>query len=84
MTCLHFPLTRPEPKCMSTADEPTECFKLREDYFECLHHRKEIKRINAVNAQRSKMINEKADELREQIWKQVWDTSWTTVKPKEK
>ena len=68
---------------MSTADDPSECVNLREDYFECLHHRKEIKRINTINEQRAKLINDKAEDLKADIWKQVWDTSWTTVKPAE-
>jgi NADH dehydrogenase (ubiquinone) Fe-S protein 5 len=29
--------------CMSTADTPSACFALREDYLECLHHRKEVR-----------------------------------------
>jgi hypothetical protein len=31
-------------KCMSEADHPTSCAALREDYLECLHHRKEARR----------------------------------------
>lgn len=73
------PLRPPSSQCMSTADSPTECANLREDYFECLHHRKEIRRSNTVMEQRSKTINEKAEVLKEQIWKQVFDTSWATV-----
>ena len=33
---------------MSTADSPSECTNLREDYFECLHHKKEFSRLNAI------------------------------------
>ena len=73
------PLRPPSSQCMSTADSPTECANLREDYFECLHHRKEIRRSNTVMEQRSKTINEKAEVLKEQIWKQVFDTSWAKV-----
>lgn len=69
---------------MSTADDPSECVNLREDYFECLHHRKEIKRINTINEQRAKLINDKAEELKADIWKHVWDSSWTTVQAKGK
>ncbi|KAK3235722.1 hypothetical protein CYMTET_54095 [Cymbomonas tetramitiformis] len=39
-------------ECMSTTDNPKLCAEKREDYFECLHHRKEITRINAVTQQR--------------------------------
>ena len=56
---------------MSTADSPSECTNLREDYFECLHHRKEIRRSNSVMEQRAKVINEKAAVLKEKIWKEV-------------
>ena len=34
-------------KCMSEADTPRTCFPLREDYLECLHHRKEARRLAA-------------------------------------
>ena len=64
---------------MSTADSPSECTNLREDYFESLHHRKEIRRSNSVMEQRAKVINEKAAVLKEKIWKEVFDTSWATV-----
>jgi hypothetical protein len=30
-------------QCMSTASEPQKCFAKREDYMECLHHRKEVR-----------------------------------------
>ncbi len=29
-------------ECMSKADVPSDCKEMREDYFECLHHRKEF------------------------------------------
>mmetsp|Transcript_4946 Transcript_4946/g.17808 ORF Transcript_4946/g.17808 Transcript_4946/m.17808 type:complete len:81 (-) Transcript_4946:481-723(-) len=28
--------------CMMETDQPSKCADLREDYFECLHHRKEV------------------------------------------
>ena len=34
--------------CMSTADSPKECYALREDYSECLHHKKEYTRMNRI------------------------------------
>lgn len=57
---------------MYTADDPSECNDLREDYFECLHHRKEITRENTINEQRYKNMMEKSDKLKEDIWKHVW------------
>ena len=29
-------------QCMETTDDPKKCFAFREDYLECLHHRKEV------------------------------------------
>ena len=29
-------------QCMETTDDPRKCFAYREDYLECLHHRKEV------------------------------------------
>ncbi|GFP85592.1 NADH dehydrogenase [ubiquinone] iron-sulfur protein 5-b [Phtheirospermum japonicum] len=29
-------------ECMSRCREPKDCTLLREDYFECLHHSKEV------------------------------------------
>eukprot|EP00850_Spirogloea_muscicola_P026890 SM011791S25562 [mRNA] locus=s11791:195:383:- [translate_table: standard] len=30
-------------ECMARCEEPSQCAPLREDYFECLHHRKEVR-----------------------------------------
>lgn len=35
-------------ECMKDADTPADCFDNREDYIECLHHRKEISRMRRV------------------------------------
>lgn len=69
---------------MSTADDPSECASLREDYFECLHHKKEITRQNAVEERRAELINDKAEKLKAEMWKDVFDSSWTKVEPKAK
>ena len=29
-------------QCMSDTDDPRKCHSYREDYLECLHHRKEV------------------------------------------
>jgi NADH dehydrogenase (ubiquinone) Fe-S protein 5 len=34
-------------ECMATAEEPRACKDLRDDYLECLHHRKEYAQLNA-------------------------------------
>ena len=39
--------------CMSTADSPKECYALREDYSECLHHKKEYTRMNRILLEKS-------------------------------
>lgn len=74
-------------QCMSTADDPSECVKLREDYFECLHHRKEIKRLNTINEQRVKIHNEEITALKADFFRRGWDHSWLrdeeTPKPKK-
>eukprot|EP00884_Botryococcus_braunii_P022576 jgi/Botrbrau1/9001/Bobra.0148s0104.1 len=35
-------------ECMSTTDDPKKCAWKREDYLECLHHRKEFTRRNMI------------------------------------
>ena len=32
-------------QCMSKTDDPMKCRPLRDDYLECLHHRKEVRPI---------------------------------------
>ncbi|GBG91400.1 hypothetical protein CBR_g52287 [Chara braunii] len=45
-------------ECMSQCEEPAQCLKLREDYFECLHHHKEFSRINAINKEKLRQLKE--------------------------
>ena len=33
-------------KCMANADDPKNCRDARENYFECLHHKKEFTALN--------------------------------------
>ena len=35
-------------QCMSKTDDPMKCRPLRDDYLECLHHRKEVRPAVAV------------------------------------
>jgi NADH dehydrogenase (ubiquinone) Fe-S protein 5 len=35
-------------ECMKDADTPSDCVDNREDYIECLHHRKEMSRMRRV------------------------------------
>ena len=37
-------------KCMSEAAVPKDCRPARENYFECLHHKKEFTELNARSA----------------------------------
>ena len=41
-------------ECMAKAKNPKDCVLLREDYLECLHHRKEISRLNTIRRQERK------------------------------
>jgi NADH dehydrogenase (ubiquinone) Fe-S protein 5 len=40
--------------CMTHCVMPAECTARRDDYFECLHHRKEYSRMNAINKERER------------------------------
>lgn len=41
-----FPFWTDFSTCMSQAADPKECRLKREDYFECLHHKKEFTALN--------------------------------------
>ncbi|KAI8111424.1 hypothetical protein M9435_003925 [Picochlorum sp. BPE23] len=43
-----YPIWMDFSACMSEADDPKQCKDFRDDYLECLHHRKEFARLNAV------------------------------------
>ncbi|KAL1918449.1 uncharacterized protein VTP21DRAFT_3109 [Calcarisporiella thermophila] len=43
-------------KCYAMADRPDECVLQRDDYLECLHHTKEIKRFQQIQSQQVKQI----------------------------
>lgn len=38
-----YPIWMDFSKCMAEADEPKQCKDFRDDYLECLHHRKEAR-----------------------------------------
>eukprot|EP00192_Tetraselmis_astigmatica_P023475 CAMPEP_0117668854 /NCGR_PEP_ID=MMETSP0804-20121206/11789_1 /TAXON_ID=1074897 /ORGANISM="Tetraselmis astigmatica, Strain CCMP880" /LENGTH=74 /DNA_ID=CAMNT_0005476809 /DNA_START=116 /DNA_END=340 /DNA_ORIENTATION=+ len=40
--------------CMEETDNPLKCNLLKEDYLECLHHRKEFARMSAIARQEKK------------------------------
>ena len=41
-------------QCIRDTDDPRKCKALRDDYLECLHHRKEIARLNTVYREQKK------------------------------
>jgi len=70
-------------KCMSTASDPSDCKDVREDYLECLHHKKEFQRTNAIQAEADRQRGEEAGKILEKIEKHIYDQSWAEVKKKE-
>mmetsp|Transcript_8322 Transcript_8322/g.30702 ORF Transcript_8322/g.30702 Transcript_8322/m.30702 type:complete len:109 (-) Transcript_8322:117-443(-) len=44
--------------CMKDASTPSACAAVRDDYFECLHQRKEIMRLNSVNQEYERQVKE--------------------------
>ena len=44
-------------ECMAKAGDPIECKLPREDYFECLHHKKEFARINAIRKEEARIAS---------------------------
>eukprot|EP00690_Seculamonas_sp_ecuadoriensis_P001321 EC814525.1.p5 GENE.EC814525.1~~EC814525.1.p5 ORF type:complete len:75 (-),score=25.12 EC814525.1:356-580(-) len=47
-----FPFWMDFAKCMSDADTPAKCTLQREDYLECLHHKKELTRLKRIEEER--------------------------------
>ena len=71
---------RQRKQCMSTAEDPSECKDVREDYLECLHHKKEFQRANSIQAEADRQRGEEATKIWAKIEKHVNDTSWGEVK----
>ncbi|CAH1762090.1 15937_t:CDS:2 [Entrophospora sp. SA101] len=59
-------------KCYAMANRPEDCIMEKEDYFECLHHTKEIARAKKIKAQELKMIEKRREE--DQIAKKKLDS----------
>ncbi|TCD62767.1 hypothetical protein EIP91_006439, partial [Steccherinum ochraceum] len=51
-------------KCYASTDNPSQCRVQADDYLECLHHKKEIARANAVKAEFIKRAEHQALEGR--------------------
>jgi len=49
-----YPVWMDFSECMSKTDDPVKCRALRDDYLECLHHRKEFTRLNAITREEQK------------------------------
>ncbi|KAL4440062.1 hypothetical protein ABPG75_003063 [Micractinium tetrahymenae] len=41
-----YPIWMDFSECMSKAEDPKSCKDFRDDYLECLHHRKEFTKLN--------------------------------------
>lgn len=39
-------------QCMAETDDKVLCVPAKEDYIECLHHKKEFTRLNAIEEQK--------------------------------
>ncbi|KAK9805357.1 hypothetical protein WJX73_006028 [Symbiochloris irregularis] len=50
-------------ECMRETTDPGHCRNLRDDYLECLHHRKEYTRLNAVYRERKKQLAAGVDKV---------------------
>lgn len=48
-------------KCLETAQVPIDCLDFREDYIECLHHRKEHARQRKIADEVRRQQQEKRD-----------------------
>ena len=67
---------RAHAQCVSEADDRSACFKFREDYVECLHHKKEFTAENEVETERTRRNEEEAAKKRERLLKEMWSFSW--------
>ncbi|XP_024517023.1 NADH dehydrogenase [ubiquinone] iron-sulfur protein 5-B-like [Selaginella moellendorffii] len=47
-------------ECMTHCTIPQDCTELREDYYECLHHAKELKRWYRIDKERQRQEKEAA------------------------
>eukprot|EP00891_Asterochloris_glomerata_P007355 jgi/Astpho2/7355/e_gw1.00114.274.1_t len=49
-----YPVWQEFSGCMEKTGDPQDCQPLRDDYLECLHHRKEFGRLNAIHRERER------------------------------
>ncbi|ABO98876.1 predicted protein [Ostreococcus lucimarinus CCE9901] len=72
------PVWREFTKCVNEADDRSACFKFREDYVECLHHKKEYRRENEIENERQRRNEEHANAKKEALLKEMRTFSWVT------
>ena len=61
-----------------TGERSTACFKFREDYVECLHHKKEYTRENEIERERVRRNEEHAEAIKEELTREMRSMSWVT------
>jgi NADH dehydrogenase (ubiquinone) Fe-S protein 5 len=54
-----YPVWMDFSECMSQTDDPVKCRALRDDYLECLHHRREYTRLNRITKETERYLLEK-------------------------
>ena len=67
-----------DAQCVNEADDRSACFKFREDYVECLHHKKEYRRENEIENERQRRNEEHANAKKEALLKEMRTFSWVT------
>ena len=68
-----------DAQCVNEADDRSACFKFREDYVECLHHKKEYRRENEIENERQRRNEEHANAKKEALLKEMRTFSWVTL-----
>mmetsp|Transcript_3802 Transcript_3802/g.8595 ORF Transcript_3802/g.8595 Transcript_3802/m.8595 type:complete len:85 (+) Transcript_3802:41-295(+) len=61
--------------CMKECEHPSQCFNQKEDYVECLHHKKEFDRMNTImkEAIRQEKAKRAAEGKSQGMWAWMYD-----------
>ena len=51
-----YPIFLSLSECAASSKNRDACDELRDDYMECLHHKKEVARLNAVTGERERKL----------------------------
>lgn len=62
-----YPIWMDFSECITKADDPLSCKALRDDYLECLHHRKEFTRLNTIYREYQKQLKEGVEKVKEAV-----------------